>query len=420
MMRRRRLGVLIVVCWSLLIPSSLAWLVNLELALRLFFPGVRFLEPMIPWFALFAADFSTISTLVPVLLFLFPLVMAHRLRRMGAGAGEHVQRLIFDPYPPHFPFFLVMLGLTGTLYGLLIGLDVSGVRELSGEVPSADTIRETLDRLLDGTATALLSSLLGLAGAFLAARPLTWLFHRAAMLPPQDDPPSLSATLQALIDDLQTLGSSTRSFSERLDGTDWRDMPASLSAIRDDLAVWRREAASTVDRLDALADAQRAGHDLLQPLARLDKLDRLDDLERHLAALAATSIENRDLHRRQVELVEQDLSRREAAEKAAAESLEGIRLGVEAIRSRLDALEQGMNEGREAMAGIHRAVDAAARQAEHHAAAAADQRDAMVRELHAGSRDREADRTALRRAFGQFLQGENRDSRGDDHTPARS
>ena len=70
-------------------------------------------------------------------------------------------------------------GTVGTLYGLLIGLDVSGVKELGDKAQTVDKINDSLDQLLGGTATALLSSLLGLVGAFLALRPLTWLYQWA-------------------------------------------------------------------------------------------------------------------------------------------------------------------------------------------------------------------------------------------------
>ncbi len=58
-----------------------------------------------------------------MLIFLFVqtfrvLVNQHRHPRFA-------KRLVADPYPPHFGFFLVMLGLAGTLYGLLSGTETT-------------------------------------------------------------------------------------------------------------------------------------------------------------------------------------------------------------------------------------------------------------------------------------------------------
>lgn len=83
--------------------------------------------------------------------------------------------MLWRPYPSHFSFFLIMLGLVGTLYGLLIGLESSGVEAVAGEM-SAGAVRVAVDRLLSGTATAVLSSLVGIVGAFVAARPMAWLY----------------------------------------------------------------------------------------------------------------------------------------------------------------------------------------------------------------------------------------------------
>ena len=112
--------------------ALIAWLVNVEIALQAFLPGLILLSDLLPaaiherlvWLS---ADLSTISTLVPVLLFLFPSMQSWRVLQAGNNVLER-RGIPSDPYPVNFSYFLVMLGLAGTLYGLLIGLDVSGVK----------------------------------------------------------------------------------------------------------------------------------------------------------------------------------------------------------------------------------------------------------------------------------------------------
>lgn len=217
----RRLALLLLVCGIGLLFTVSLWLVNLEIAIRVFAPGWQRLETLLPasWFSfgqLFAVDLSTISTLVPVLLFLFPLVQGWRVWRQQAHDSEFVNNLEADPYPPHFAFFLVMLGLVGTLYGLMIGLDLSGVADLAGEPLSQDAIRRSLDRLLGGTATALLSSLVGILGAFAAARPMAWCFRRAIGIKPDVRRRGLSETINRVTGELDELGKASRTFSRIL------------------------------------------------------------------------------------------------------------------------------------------------------------------------------------------------------------
>jgi len=269
LLRKRRLFALGLVCAVFLLPATLVWLVNLEQALRVLNPGWRFLEPLLPsalyaFCGRFTADLSTVSTLVVVLILFFPLVMARRVLRYAEQDPARLNRLVYDPYPPHFPFFLVMLGLVGTLYGLLLGLDVSGVSTLGAGVSSPETIQQTLDQLLDGTATALLSSLWGLVGAFVAARPLTWLFHRAACLPKEDERVSLTETLHQVTGDLQALGEASRAFGERLNRTRIEDVPGVLGEIQTGLKgveqilrAQQEQAERTFALLSGLADLQR-------------------------------------------------------------------------------------------------------------------------------------------------------------------
>jgi hypothetical protein len=217
----RNLALVALVCLACLPPAMLAWLVNLELAVRVWAPQFLLLESSLPpgwfaWCATVSSDLSTITTLIPLLMLLYPLVQAGRILRRLPANPAFAHTLEADPYPAHFGFFLVMLGLTGTLYGMFMGLYVSGVPELAREAPTADTIRLALERLLAGTATALLSSLAGLVGAFLAARPIPWLFRKLAGITPAESRRTLTETVESLTADLRELGQASRIFAENL------------------------------------------------------------------------------------------------------------------------------------------------------------------------------------------------------------
>ncbi len=245
----------------LLVPAILLWLVNLEIGIRALFPNFVMLQPFYPAFLYrafgnFSADLSTVSTLVPVLLLWFPLVQSRRiLYRKGNDA--FTQNLEKRPYPLHFPFFLVMLGLAGTLYGLLLGLNTSGLHAMVEGAPSAEDLPAVLERLMDGTATALLSSLIGLTGAFLAARPLTFFFEWAAIAEPADHEHSLETTIEQLTTDLRTLGTAARDLSEQFG---LAGMRAALNHLRE-IESSQADAAKTfhacVEKLDGIALAQQ-------------------------------------------------------------------------------------------------------------------------------------------------------------------
>ena len=210
------LQILTWICGIAIIPLLVLWLVNVQVAVQVFVPQAGLFERILPpqWLAVaqwLSADLSSISTLVPLLLLAFPFVQGIRMLHLGTRAGAQDIDWEADPYPPHFAFFLVMLGLVGTLYGLMIGLDLSGVSDLAGETLSQDSIRQSLDRLLGGTATALLSSLVGILGAFAASRPLAWVFRRAAGLQTEARRHSLSDTVTHLTKELEALASASRS-----------------------------------------------------------------------------------------------------------------------------------------------------------------------------------------------------------------
>ena len=96
--RRFRLSLLGLTTLLLLLHTTLAWLVNIEEALRIQRPAWNFFEPLMPAtlyqaFLPFSADLSTISTLVPLLLLAFPCVMALRVLRFGDDAEARLRRI---------------------------------------------------------------------------------------------------------------------------------------------------------------------------------------------------------------------------------------------------------------------------------------------------------------------------------------
>jgi len=253
--RRRSLLLLGLAC---LIPLPFclgAFLVNVEIALRIFSPTFHPLEHVLPpglyhaW-AVLSADLSTVSTLIPLLLLVFPLAQTMRIFRRLESDPTFAQRQGPDPYPSHFGFFQVMLGLTGTLYGMYIGLDVSGVSELAGHAPTPDTIRQSLDRLLGGTATALLSSLVGLVGAFLTARPIPWIFGRVTGVKTDETRQTLTATIERLTDDLRGLSQASRTFTDCLNP----ENAATLLQRLDHQAAATREASAKLDGISRLLE----------------------------------------------------------------------------------------------------------------------------------------------------------------------
>ena len=219
--QRRPLLILALAC-LLPLPFCIgAFLVNVELAIRVFAPNLHIADRLLPhglyhiW-AILSADLSTVSTLIPVMILAFPLGQIIRILRRSPSDPTFAQRLGPDPYPSHFGFFQVMLGLTGTLYGMYIGLDISGVSALAGQAPTTDMIRQSLDRLLGGTATALLSSLVGLVGAFITARPVPWLFGRVVGVKTNESQQTLTATIERLTNDLRGLSQASRTFADYL------------------------------------------------------------------------------------------------------------------------------------------------------------------------------------------------------------
>jgi hypothetical protein len=318
---QRRSLMLLALGFLLPLPFCLgAFLVNVEIALRLFIPSLHFFDRLLPsglyrlW-AILSADLSTVSTLIPVMILAIPVGQIVRILRRQESDPTFAQRLGPDPYPSHFGFFQVMLGLTGTLYGMYIGLDVSGVTELAGHAPTADSIRQSLDRLLGGTATALLSSLVGLIGAFITARPVPWLFGRVVGVKADETRQTLTATIERLTDDLRGLSQASRTFADylnpataekvlqRMDRQEaaTREACAKLDAIGQQLETLNQRQ-SVQDRqlaaLESLAavalasrDKQEQANQMLAAIAQsqataTERLARLDSIEQVVRSLA--------------------------------------------------------------------------------------------------------------------------------------
>jgi len=378
----RRMTVLMGACLAGLLISVALWLINLELAIRVFAPEWRLVERLLPaaWFGFgqaFAADLSTISTLVPVLLFAFPLVQGWRVRRAQPHDPEFAMHLEADPYPPHFAFFLVMLGLVGTLYGLMIGLDLSGVSDLAGEPLSQDAIRRSLDRLLGGTATALLSSLVGILGAFVAARPMAWLFRRAAGLQPDALRRGLSETVTQLTGDLYALGEASRSFAALLNPDTAQSFFARMEAQRAELEALGNRTAETNARLERLETVVAAGAKAL--------------------AEAATAMRG-------------DLQRAAQAAEDTVARLAALEGEVQAGNRQLAILGSSAAEGyrqREGLAAAfaesNRQLAAARADAAAHHAAGMETAVALLGETRAGRECLEQDRESRRKALAAYI-----------------
>ena len=269
--RRVRLVSVAVVSFLFFVPALIAWLVNVDVAIQCLAPGWSGLLGADPtgvaeMFAFLSGDLSTISTFVPLLLVLFPLVQSLRiLKRPSDDAYVHAMESL--PYPAHFPFFLVMLGLTGTLYGLWIGLGVSGVSAMTDSMPNAADLSSSLERLLDGTATALLSSLLGLIGAFLAAKPLSYIFEWAAGIDPVAEEQSLAETIEHLTRDLKSLSAASRDLSANLTPEAIIGAMDSISTMEQAVREQTQGLLAVVQHVESMTAVQNEG------LERLKKLD---------------------------------------------------------------------------------------------------------------------------------------------------
>ncbi len=275
--RKQGLLVFTLFCFFLLIPSLLAWLVNVEVAVQALNAEWKALVFLIParvfnTFQPLAVDLSTISTLVPFLLLVFPFTQGLRIILRTRKDPSALHEIEWLPYPPRFAFFLVMLGLTGTLYGLLIGIGISEVEDIIGHVPDSAVISSSLRQLLAGTATALLSSLFGLIGAFFAAEPIPWLFRRITQIEvTYESDTSLTETVETLTQNLHQLSAASRSFSARL-------KPKALDGLFNQLETLEasnRALSGNIDesnnRLERLEDVREQTKAILVSLQTLER-----------------------------------------------------------------------------------------------------------------------------------------------------
>ena len=398
-----------------LVASFVAWLVNVEIALQAIFPDLIIISDLLPsgvyaWLEWLSADLSTISTLVPVLLALFPCVQCWNVLR--AGNDELARRqLSSDPYPENFSYFLVMLGLAGTLYGLLIGLDVSGVKELGEKTQTVDKINDSLDQLLGGTATALLSSLLGLIGAFLAARPLTWIFQWATELDEEEEL-GLSETIERLVGDMRSLGDASRAFGERLDGTSIQDVPATLAEIKTELAGLRQELTKANERIDGLGNSQREGQAMLTPLQELGRLGNLENL---LGRIGDAHEAGNETEQRMLGSLE-SMQRDQLAQ--AHKTNEDFAVMVQSLREMeqyLVELKESGASGTEKLEEMVSQIRSANAILNLSREVGQSQREEMLNLLKAAQADRKAERNALRSAFGQFALSNEPTSEGEEN-----
>lgn len=330
--RRARLSGVATASIVLAAFSLAAWLVNLEVAVKAIAPGwAGFIGPdphgLLKLLVFLSGDLSTVSTFVPLLLFFFPFVQSVRILRRPYDDTASIHAMQALPYPAHFPFFLVMLGLTGTLYGLWIGLSVSGVSSMTQGMPDAEELSGVLDRLLDGTATALLSSLIGLIGAFLAAKPFPYLFERAACLEPVEEERSLADTIDHLTRDLKALSAASREFSSGLNPEAVTEAVAAITAMETAVQAQTETLKGATEGLSRLEAGQRDG------VAQLQKLDGIAEAVSQTgqrfdqaAGLLETMIET---EARVAETLGSLLSEVQAERRESVEQLSGLRKAVE-------------------------------------------------------------------------------------------
>jgi hypothetical protein len=392
----RRLTVLLLICLAGLLFSLSLWVINLEMAIRVFAPEWKLFENLLPpgWFAfglLFAVDLSTISTLVPVLLFLFPLVQAWRVGHNQKQESDFAANLEADPYPPHFAFFLVMLGLVGTLYGLMIGLDLSGVSDLAGQPLSQDAIRRSLDRLLGGTATALLSSLVGILGAFVAARPMAWCFRRTVGIRPDVRRRGLSETVTHVTGELNALGEASRSFAKLLNpavAETVLDRLHAQSTALEQLASSFSESNQRLERLEALASQNTNA--ITQAISLLKT-----DVER--SAIAAESVVEKmteligiaQTGNGMLSALKTEVSEGNQQRDTLTTALNESNLGLNRIEATAQECSRGIVEAKEAAARQHETVMETA--------------TAMLREVKVGRDCLERDQESRRKALSAYI-----------------
>ncbi|MDA3798270.1 MAG: hypothetical protein PF692_04220 [Kiritimatiellae bacterium] len=261
----------------LLVIFTLLWLVNLEFAIKLFIPDLAILLKYIPanihkLLETLSSDLSTVTTLIPALICLFPIISLNKLQK---SRDTEISETF--PYPENFPFFLVMLGLAGTLYGLLIGLDSSGLTTLGTDATGAPEIRETIDRLLDGTATALLSSLVGIIGAFIVVKPIPMIFHGLLGIK-ENDEDDIEQVIHNLTIQFNNLNKVVEDFSTTIEKYNDTNIPQSVQNIEKAFFKLLEQQSINTEFLQHIHKQQELTNKLLEPLANLEKLAILSQI----------------------------------------------------------------------------------------------------------------------------------------------
>ncbi len=146
--------------------------------------------------------------------------------------------------------------------------------------------------MLAGTATALLSSLVGLIGAFLVAKPIPWLFRRIAGVEADESKRTLSETVERLTEDMRALSKASRTFAEQLH-------PDALDGLfdrfdRQEVVVneLTKKVSAAVTHLAGIQDAQTEANKELQKIELLEKaikavLDSSENTNKHIEQLCS-------------------------------------------------------------------------------------------------------------------------------------
>jgi len=246
--------------------------------------------------------------------------------------------------------------------------------------------------LLGGTSTALLSSLVGLLGAFLAAKPMTAVFQWAACLPKVESV-GLGETLEGLISDMKSLSDSSREFSERLNSTHVQEVSTTLSEIRTEMTGLRQELAHTNQIIEGLGEAQKAGQNMLGYLGQLGRLENLETLLERMGNAYLTASQSNDRALQSLQSMgsrhAEDSMKMEDALRSIASTLSDVETAGRDSAEQMREVVSQLNEANESLrAGRERAEV---------------QRQDTIELLQGVRQDRNADRKALRNAFGQFI-----------------
>jgi hypothetical protein len=322
----------------LLIVCTVLWLINLEFAIKLFHPNFSlFLQyipaNLYPHLEVLSADFSTVTTLVPLLICLFPLISLQKLQK-----NYKTEITETFPYPENFPFFLVMMGLAGTLYGLLIGLDSSGLTSLDSNTSGASEIGETIDRLLDGTATALLSSLVGIIGAFIVVKPVPMIFQTFLHITDNEEN-DIEQVIQNLTSQFGNLNNIVEKFSETIGKYNDTDIPQNIQNIEKAFFKLLEQQSINTEFLQHIHKQQELTNTLLVPLANLEKLSLLSQISEKMSKLDKLENINDKMDRLAIlEKIESTQNKQHELSKInnelvkeGAESTQALKLSVEKI-----------------------------------------------------------------------------------------